>query len=198
MSPGNGSIQQVLKPWVWAVLILVAAPAGRAVAGPPQNKPRVHEQSLTGKVMVVRGLSGGGEPQITDAKGKRWMLMGPLQTELLRVHGHTLTVRGAPTGKKAILPGFTAASYEILDAGGQKPVVGRLRREGKGRYVLVRKRDTLRIRARKSMLRKLKKRVGCKVWLAGTVQGKTLKPFMYGWLTCKPPKVIKPKKENTK
>ncbi len=180
-----------------AGLMLVLSAAPRAEAGPPQNKPKVDEVSITGKVMVVRGLRGG-EPQITDAKGKRWLMVGNLQTELMRVHGHTLTVWGTPGDKKAIFQSLKVLRYEIQDAGGQKPVVGRLRREGKGRYVLVRKADTLRISARKSFLRKLKKRDGCKVWMVGTLQGKTLKAFMYGWLNCKPPRVIKQKKENTK
>jgi len=180
-----------------ATLLLVLAAALPAEADPPQNKPKIDELTITGKVMVVRGLRGG-EPQITDARGKRWLMAGAMQTELLRVHGHTLTVWGSPADKKAVFPTLKVMRYEIQDAGGQKPVVGRLRREGKGRYTLVRKADTLRISARKSFLRRLKKRDGCKVWMVGTVQGRTLKAFIYGWLTCKPPRVIKPKKENTK
>lgn len=180
-----------------ASLLLVLAAAPRAEAGPPQNKPKIDELTITGKVVVVRGLRGG-EPQITDAKGKRWLMVGEQQTELLRVHGHTLTVWGTPEDKKAVFPTLKVRRYEIQDAGGQKPAVGRLRREGKRRFVLVRKADTLRISASKSFLRRLKKRNGCKVWMVGTIQGKTLKAFMYGWLTCKPPKVIKQKKEHTK
>lgn len=180
-----------------ASLLLVLASASPAAAGPRQKQPRVSELNITGKVVVVRGLRGG-EPQISDAKGKRWLMTGRLQDELLRVHGHTLTVWGAPSGKKEVFPTLNVARYEIQDAGGQKPVVGRLRREAKGRYSLVRKSDTLRVKASRSFLRKLKKRDGCKVWMVGAVSGRTLKAFIYGWLNCKQPKAIKQKKENTK
>ncbi len=177
-----------------SLLLVLASPAA---AGPRQKQPKVHEVTITGKVVVVRGLRGG-EPQITDAKGKRWLMIGALQDELLRVHGHTLTVWGTPSAKKEVFPTLKVARYEIQDAGGQKPVVGRLRRVAKGSYLLVRKSDSLLIKASRSFLRKLKKRDGCKVWMVGAVQGRTLKAFMYGWLTCKQPRVIKQKKENNK
>lgn len=176
---------------------LLALTSAVALAGPKQQ-PRqpTDEVVISSKVMVVRGMRGG-EPQITDKRGKRWLVVGPLQGELVRLHGHKVKVWGTPGAKKLMTPTVKARQYEILDSGGAKPVVGRLVLDGR-RLMLERKGDTLVVTARRSTARRLRKRVGCRVWMVGSLQTKKIKVSMYGWLSCQPPKTMKPKKENAK
>jgi hypothetical protein len=161
-----------------------------------QDKPKGAEVVKEGKIRVVRGMSA--EPQLTDQNDKRHLCTGPLREELLRLHGHKVKAWGTVGDKKLMLPTFKVARYEITDSGGRKPMVGMLRREGKDRYILERDEGNLTIKARTSFKRRLRRRLGCKIWIVGDVDNSTLKAFKFGWLSCKAPKVIKPRKETSK
>ena len=176
-------------------LLLWDAPA--AARKKKQDKPKGAEVIKQGKVQVVRGLSGG-EPQLTDRADKRWLITGPLRGEAMRLHGHQLKVWAIPGPKKMMVPTLAVKRYVITSSGGRKPVVGRLSRKAKRTFVLVRdKKSDLDIRStNKRFLRRLAARVGCKVWMLGELEGTTLKAYKFGWINCKPPKVIKPRKES--
>ena len=183
-------------------LLLAQAPSGawaNSRGGGKQAPPKEAELVKQGKVVVVSGTKGG-EPEITDGRGKRWLLTGVLRKELLRLHGHVVKVRGAQGPKKLTMPTLKVSQYEILNSGGRKPVVGVLQQQSKGVFRLLRQKDTLAIKGPKALLNDLKQRVGCKIWLVGTLKDKTIKPYSFGWLNCDPPAVIKPglKKETNK
>jgi len=95
------------------------------------------------------------------------------------------------------MPTFKVVRYEITDSGGRKPMVGLLRKEAKERYLLERKEGNLTVQANKGLLRQLARRVGCKVWMVGELEGTTLKTHKFGWIRCAPPKAIKPGKETS-
>jgi hypothetical protein len=186
-----------------AALALLLLPAVSGAKDKPR-KPKEGEAKGTevvkeGKVRVVRGLRGG-EPQITDEKGKRWLIVGPLRGEAVRLNGHRLKVWAVVGDKKLMMPTLTVNRYEMLESGGRQPLVGILRRETKDkqRLLLERKEESLHVQASKPFLRRLARKVNCKVWLTGDLEGTTLKAFKYGWINCKLPKEIKPRKETTK
>jgi hypothetical protein len=180
-----------------ALALLAPAAEARRKKG-KQDKPKGAEVLKEGKIRVVRGL-GGGEPQLTDQHGTKHLCIGPARDELLRLNGHRLKAWGVVGDKKKLMmPTFKVSRYEITDSGGRKPVVGILRKEPKDRYVLERKEGNLTIKARASFKRQLRRRVGCKIWIVGDLEGTTLKAFKFGWINCKAPKAIKPRKETTK
>jgi hypothetical protein len=182
-----------------ALLMLTLGSAAAAAGKGKQDKPKEAEVVKQGKILVVRGL-GGGEPQITDQQGKRWLIDGPAREETLRLSGHTLKLWAlVATKKKLMTPVLKVNRYEILDSGGRKPLVGVLRRV-KLSYVLERKdKGNLTIKARsRSFYRLLSRRNNCKIWVVGDLEGTTLKAIKFGWITCKLPKPIKPRKESTK
>jgi len=96
---------------------------------------------------------------------------------------------------------FDVSRYDITDSGdGRKPVVGVLRRDPTGTGLnLERKNEaSLDVKGSKPMVDAMIKRLGCKVWLLGDLEGQAVKVFKFGWLTCKPPKAIKTGKETKK
>lgn len=165
-----------------------------------QDKPKGAEVVKEGKITVVRGLSGG-EPQITDQGDKRWLIVGPMRDETLRLGGHRLKVWATVGAKKKMMtPTLVVSRYEILDSGGRKPLVGILRStKSKLKFMLERKEGavTIKVKAR-SFRRRLARRINCKIWIVGEIEGATLQASKFGWITCKPPKAIKPRKETTK
>ncbi len=181
-----------------ALLALTLSSAAGAAGKGKQDKPKENEVVKEGKILVVRGLSGG-EPQLTDQQGKRWLIDGPAREETLRLSGHTLKVWALVASKKKLMtPVLKVNRYEILDSDGRKPLVGVLRRV-KLSYVLERKEGNLTIKARsRSFYRLLSRRNNCKIWVVGDLEGTTLKAIKFGWITCKLPKPIKPRKESTK
>jgi hypothetical protein len=181
-----------------ALLALALSSAAGAAGKGKQDKPKENEVVKEGKILVVRGLSGG-EPQLTDQQGKRWLIDGPAREETLRLSGHTLKVWALIEAKKKLMtPALKVSRYEILDSGGRKPLVGVLRRV-KLSYVLERKEGNLTIKARsRSFYRLLARRNNCKIWVVGDLEGTTLKAIKFGWISCKLPKPIKPRKESTK
>jgi hypothetical protein len=174
-----------------------AAARGKGKKG-KQDKPKGAEVVKEGKIRVVRGM--GAEPQLTDQNDKRHLCTGPLREELLRLHGHKVKAWGTVGDKKLMIPTFRVARYEITDSGGgRKPMVGMLRREGKERYILERQKEgNLTIKARAAFKRRLESRVGCKIWILGDLEDSTLRAYKFGWISCKAPKVIKPRKETSK
>jgi len=176
--------------------LVLAPPLARARDKGKQDKGKGVEVVKEGKIRVVRGLSGG-EPQLTDAKGRHHLCVGPSHDELLRLGGHTVKAWGAVGDKKLMMPTFKVVRYEITDSGGRKPMVGLLRKEAKERYLLERKEGNLTVQANKGLLRQLARRVGCKVWMVGELEGTTLKTHKFGWIRCAPPKAIKPGKETS-
>ena len=169
---------------------------GRGKGKGRQDRPKEVEVLKKGRIRVVRGMRA--EPQITDQTGDKHLCVGPLRDELLRLHGHKLRAWGTVDGKKLMTPTFRVTRYEITDSGGRKPLVGRLRHPDKKIFMLERREGNLEIKAGASFRRILRRRVGCKVWIVGELEGTALKAFKFGWIHCKPPKVIKPRKETTK
>jgi hypothetical protein len=154
------------------------------------------EVHLEGKLRVVRGVSRP-QPMLTDQKGKRWLLVGRLRRELVRLHGHTLSVSGTVQPKKLTLPTLNVTRYKIGEVSGRTPQVGRLVKKSKGLHLRQAERS-LRIKAKGTFLKRLKKRVGCKIWIVGDLDGKTLKAFRYGLLDCRKRPPLKRKKETSK
>lgn len=183
-----------------ALALLLLAPAAaqaRDKGKGKQDKPKGADVVKEGKILVVRGLSGG-EPQLTDEGGKRHLCVGPLHAELLRLNGHKIRAWGMAGDKKLMTPTFRVVRYEITDSGGgHRPAVGMLRRQDKG-FLLEQKDRTLTIDASPGFLRQLAKRVGCKVWIVGELDGTTLKAYKFGWLSCTTPRMLKPGKERSK
>lgn len=179
------------------VALLVALPM-TALAKDKKGEPREVEVIKEGKILVVRGLRGG-EPQLTDQEGKRWLIAGALRAEVLRLGGHSLRVWGVVGKKKLMTPTLMVSRYEILESGGgRKPLVGKVVIEDKKTCKLARPEGNLSIKGKKSFIRRLARRAGCKVWIVGDLEGTILKANTFGWISCKPPKAIKPGKESTK
>jgi hypothetical protein len=142
------------------------------------------EVSHEGKILLVRG-DMGTEPQLSTEDGKRWLLKGLLKEELLRLDGHKLKTWGVPGPKKLEMPTLEVSRYEIVDSGGGKrPHVGVLHRSA-GTLSLQRKEGALELGGSKVMLDALEKRMGCKVWVVGDLEGRAVKVFKFGWLSCK-------------
>jgi hypothetical protein len=142
------------------------------------------EVTHEGKILLVRG-DMGTEPQLTTADGKRWLLSGLLKEELLRLDGHKLRAWGVPGAKKLEMPTLEVSRYDIIDSGGGKrPHVGLLHRAASG-LVLQRKDGALEVQGSKVMIDTLEKRLGCKVWVVGDLEGRGVKVFKFGWLSCK-------------
>jgi len=185
------------------VLVLGAFALGSGAAGAApkmpkkDSKPRSAEVQKEGKLLVVRGLSGG-EPQLTTDAGARYLLTGALREELLRLEGHKLRVWAVPGPKKLMMETLEVSRYEIVDSGGgRKPLCGVLRRGAGNVLSLERPRAALlEIEANRALRAELEKRIGCRIWVLGELQGTTIKVYKFGWLSCKTQKPIKPDKEN--
>jgi hypothetical protein len=178
-----------------AALVLALGAGARADARKDDKGDVVKE----GKVLVVRGLEGG-EPQITDEASQRWMIVGPLRDEALNLDGHKLRVWANVTGqKKLTMRTLLVKRYEILDSGGRRPVVGLLQRDAPLALSLDRKEGKLEVKGPRPLLVQLDKKVGCKVWLVGDLEGKAIKTFKFGSISCKKDKpALKPKSDAVK
>lgn len=177
---------------------LGAGAAGAAKSKQDKDRPHPAEVSREGKILVVRGLEGG-EPQLTASDGQRWLLVGLLREELLRLDGHKLRAWGVPGDKKLMMPTLDVSRYDIIDSGGgRRPLVGTLRRDRPGGTGLVLERKEgapLEVRGSKPLLEAMEKRLRCKIWLLGDLEGQAVRAFKFGWLSCKAPKSIKTGKE---
>lgn len=196
----TGAAALLTATMVWGVAS-AAPPAKRGPRSKPQRpKTQPNEEiSREGTIAVVRGVRGG-EPQLTERDGKRWLLIGPLQNEVLRLGGHTVKVWAVIGQDKPVLPTLAVRRYEIIDAGaGKKPFVGTLRVDARKTLQLQQADDTaLTVEARKALLAQLMRRVGCKVWLVGELSGDALRAHKYGWLSCAKQRPLKAQKETSK
>lgn len=192
MTPLRPRHTALLSPLLFGAALLLLTPAAASAeavdAGAPGSAPLVQKE---GKILVVRGLRGG-EPQLTDKAGKRWLIAGPARAETLRLSGHVVRVWGRPAGKKLMTATLSVGRYEILDAGdGVKPLVGRLRRGAGGELHLEQASGSTRLVTGRGLRRKLNKRIGCKVWVKGKLQGDgAYRVSRSGLLTCDPPKSL--------
>jgi hypothetical protein len=169
-----------------------APPAKRgAKSSKKKEPPPPAEVAKEGKIRVVRGMDGP-QPQLSEAEGKHWLITGPQRGELTRVHGHLVKAWGVVGPKKLMQRTLKVSRYEILDAGGHKPLIGMLAEDGRG-LRLEREAGALQLTGKPRFLRKLRRRLGCKVWVVGEFQDEALRVFKFGWLNCKKPKPIKPK-----
>lgn len=163
---------------------------GLAAAG--DTPPAAGAPALEGRLLVVRGVSGG-EAQLTDSKGERFLLQGKWRPELLRLDGHLVKVWGTPGKKHLMTPTVKVARYAILDTGGGAPRVGVLSTSGDALTLTPEDGGgPVRLSGSRSMLRKLRKRAGCKVWVVARwpkkgeakAKGKAVRARVYGWLSC--------------
>jgi hypothetical protein len=172
---------------LFVLCVAVGLSAEVAAKDNPQQ-PSSGEVVKEGKILVVRGLSGG-EPQLTDEGNQRFLIVGALREEAMRLEGHKLKIWATVGGKKLTVPTLDAKRYEILDSGGHRPHVGMLRRDAPLSFSLERKEGTLQVKAPQALLRRLDAHVGCKVWLVGETEGNAVKAFKYGWISCKKTKI---------
>lgn len=185
-----------------AALLLLPGVARADDKKTPKPAPPVAdvEQEKRGRLLVVRGLREG-EPQFTDADGSRYLLTGKWRGELLRLDGHVVKIWGKPGEKKLMTPTLTVSRYEILSAGYGTPIVGKLQQTpgGGGSFTLVQAgtEPALKLTGSASMQRKLRKRLGCKIWFVGRkpVKGVT-RVRIFGWLSCEQAPADKPGKLN--
>jgi hypothetical protein len=148
-----------------------------------------------GPIRVVSGVRSA-EPQLTDERGKHYLLSGEWRRELLRLGGHRVKVWGQLGEKKLMHPTIKVKRYEIVDSGGgHKPHVGVLVKGASDTLQLRTDEVVLEVVAKGGLDKLLRKRVGCKVWIVGEVAAGSLKASKFGWLACNKNKSIKPKKE---
>ncbi len=181
----------------WLGSALAAGPARGTPKEPPDQPKPTEDVVRQGRINVVRSVRGTPEAQLTDDEGKRWLVIGALRKELRRLGGHQVKAWGIAGEKKVVLPTFSVRRYEITDSGGGKrPAVGKLR-YGPSRTLelLLADRSVLKIAAKRPLRRRLKRRIGCKIWISGEVEGEIIKAFKFGWLRCSKAAPIKPRKE---
>ena len=153
--------------WIIFVLgLLLAAPGAQADRPDTAKKPGKDKHSAElikeGKVRVVRGIKGAS-PQLTDDSNRDWFLEGPLRGELLRLSGHRVQVWATADKKKLATPVLQVKRYEIRDSGGRKPLVGVLQQSDAREFILQQEQGTIRITGRPTFLKRLEKRLGCKI-----------------------------------
>ena len=198
--------QRTLEYATWALSIAVAlgllmTPPAAAGPSPKAAPKKVLSKSITaqGRLRVARSVSGR-VVQLSDAKGKRWLLSGKWRKELLRLNNHQVKVWGKPGKKKLLQPTLLVTRYALVRISGRKPLIGLLRKVSGGAGVALKQKDTTTpIKGGKAFLKRLRRRLGCKIWIVGDKADGALKAFKFGWLRCgkRPPMKTKPKrKEN--
>ena len=128
----------------------------------------------------------------TQAPLRIWLTT--LGEELLRLGGHKVKVEGLPGAPRLTIPTLEVRSYELLGSDGARPVVGQLRRD-KDDLILQRQDGNasldaprplrLKLDAPRALRLKLEEYVGCKIWVAGALDGKVLRVARFGLLLCK-------------
>lgn len=186
------------------LLTLLVGPAGTAMAAPegeaPPKAPAGGAKAaapaplMSGEVLVVRGL-GGPQAQVTDAAGKRWLVIGALSQELARLSGHRLDIWGNKAVKKGSDdPLVEVTRYRLRGDERGAALVGVLEVDGSGR-LLLRAGEGARhpLHCGRGLIRRLHRKVGCKVWARGKVhRDGTMDAFKAGWLACPAPAADKP------
>ena len=192
-----------MRPTIFLVSVLTALLMipGQARADEKPPAPAAATLEKEGRLLVVRGFRQG-EPQFTDEKGDRFLLQGKWRGELLRLDGHKVKVWGKPGQKKLMTPTLVVDRYQILGVGYGEPVVGQLQQAASGALTLVRAGvgvdPGVTLVGSASMTRKLRERLGCKIWYVGRKPNKgSQRVRSFGWLSCPPPAVIKPQENKT-
>ena len=175
-----------------ALALALLSPSGAHAKSP--KKVLAAPVVKTGMLRVARGV-GGRLAQLTDEQGKRWVLLGRWTKELTRLHNHRVRIWASRGKKKMMMRSLLVKRYELL-APGRKPLVGRLRRAA-GKLVLKQANREVEIRAKKPFLERLRRRLGCKIWIVGDLADGKLKAFKFGWLDCDKRTPIKPKRKET-
>jgi hypothetical protein len=151
----------------------------------PSQKPGHGDLVRVGSVSVARGIQGG-EPLLTDTSQKRWLLVGKLREELLRLEKHEIRVQGREGKRKQMMPTIRVKRYRLLRLDGGQPEVGRLVKDPNGQLSLQQRERTLVVvAAEKTVLKQLQLRVGCRVWLLGELKGQSrIHVRKFGWIRC--------------
>ena len=102
-------------------------------------------------------------------------LVGPLELELRRLGGATVTVAGAPAASPP--NAFTVSRYDIVSVDGSRPVVGTLLSRDGG--LALASTDTVRLA---SVPAGLQDKAGARVWIVGRRTGGELTVQSYGIL----------------
>ncbi len=183
---------------VWGMACVFLLFGGSIESFAEETKPKPPPEIIKeGKILVVRG-ERGGEPQLTDSEGKRWLITGDTRDEVLHLNGHRIKVWAASGAKKHTLSTLKVRQYEIVDSGGRKPMVGVLKKNEKEDLFLEGKEVKLKVKVSRALAKHLVKRIDCKVWLAGKIEDQSIKVYKFGWLKCDAKKNIKPRKESSK
>jgi len=128
--------------------------------------------------MVGRITTGGlaAEPVTSiQVEGRAAVtLLGPLEPELRRLNGATVSVAGAPAagGRGGA---FTVSRYDIVAIDGARPSVGTI--VARGNETLLVANDTVRLAGAPADLRS---KAGAKVWIVGRRAGADLTVQSYG------------------
>ncbi len=182
---------------VYALCAGMTLSALPAAAGTPKSLPKkvITKQLVKqGRLRVVRSVDGRAA-QLTDAKGKRWLLTGALRPELLRLHNHRLKVWATPGKKKMMRATLRVRRYVVTVISGRKPLIGRLQKmaSAPSHLGIKQKNGLVPIRGSKPFIKRLRRRLGCKIWIVGDMADSTLKAFKFGWLRCQKRQPIQPK-----
>lgn len=175
-------------------LVLALLPFGSADAKSP-SKVLATPLVKTGMLRVARGV-GGRLVQLTDEQGKRWLLLGRWTKEFKRLNNHPVRVWATRGKKKMMMRSLLVSRYELLAVANRKPLVGHLRR-GTSKLVLKQANREVEISGQKPFLKRLRRHLGCKIWLVGDLADGKLKAFKFGWLDCDKRTPIKPKRKET-
>jgi len=159
-----------------------ASPPAPPASSPPSSSAAQPTSTPTPTpsedVMIGRITTGGlaAEPVTSlQVEGRGAVtLVGPLEPELRRLNGATVSVAGAPAaGGRA--GSFTASRYDIVAIDGVRPAVGTI--VARGTETLLAATDTLRLTAAPAELRS---KTGAKVWIVGRRSGAELTVQTYG------------------
>ena len=175
--------------WVTVVGVLVAAGCQHRRPAPPSAElpaqaPSPAETTAVGTVRVV-GADPRPQVVLQSEDGTRRALVGPASTELAQLGGARVRVRGgAEATPPPVTRGVAVESYEILDVGGAKPIVGRVQSRGGILFI-----DTTRV---ESAPPELARAIGGKAWVMGHPGPAGLIVTAYGIITSASPDSTRP------
>ena len=177
----NVAVVRIDTPQSGVPNVSTAAPpsASTPSSRPPQPTPTPTPTATPSEDVMVGRLTTGGlaaEPVTSlQVEGRGAVtLVGPLEPELRRLNGATVSVAGAPApGGRA--GAFTASRYDIVAIDGARPSVGTI--VARGNETLLAGNDTLRLTAAPAELRS---KAGAKVWIVGRRSGAELTVQTYG------------------
>ena len=129
---------------------------------------------MSGRVFVT-GSEPGVSVTLLPSQGSSVRLLGNLRSELARLSGATVRVRGVAAGKRPSKT-FNVESYDVLEVDGEVPSVGTVLRAQDGALRLA-GRDTVELADPPEGLRQ---KGGAKVWIVGRPVGEKLAVQSYG------------------